>query len=175
MQRTFLVACLGVVACGGGTVTIDAAGANDAASNQDASQQPDSSVSDAGVDATTDAKPPLDAKTPFDAPFDIALPDANFACTDPSTCNGGFCCADLVLNGGTLPNCSVASLESECKTKCDTQLVASCNAKETVRLCSKSAHCTEAANANCCLFDQQGKQITFCVDSTVKLFAKKCF
>lgn len=164
LRTLFATGCIGLVACGGGTILADA-GLDTGVSQTDASQ-PDATASDAA----------RDARVPFDVPsFDVSIPDAEFACKDPTTCDGGFCCASLVLGAGTPPQCPISSISSACKATCDTQLVLSCDATEQVRFCSKKADCTEAANNLCCLFDQGGQQVTMCTNQLVSLVAKQCF
>jgi hypothetical protein len=166
MQRTsFLVlGCLFFFGCGGDDTTQvpDASNAKDTGTADQSvsdSSTPDATANDAGLDATG---------------FDVVVPDASFACKDPSTCDGGFCCADLVLGAGQPPNCPISSISSACKSTCATKLAFSCGVTETVRFCAKPADCTEQANPKCCEFNQGNQTVTFCASNAVANFATKC-
>ncbi len=165
LKKALVLASLGLFACGGDDTTtppIDASNGKDTSvdqSAQDVVTQPDTSTSDAGSDVTG---------------FDVSIPDASFGCTDPSTCDGGFCCADLVLGVGNPPSCPISSLSSACKGTCTTQLKFTCSTTETVRFCAKNADCSEVANPKCCEFQQGNQKVTFCASNAVAQFATKC-
>lgn len=167
IRKAIFLASLGMFACGG----------------DDTSAVPDASGTDTGADQSVSdgAKPDVgspDASTDAGADvtgFDASIPDANFGCNDPSTCDGGFCCADLVLGAGQPPSCPISSIASACKGTCATKLAFSCATTETVRFCGKNADCTEAANPKCCEFQQGQQKVTFCASNAVSQFATKCF
>lgn len=164
-KKALILASLGLFACGGDDTTapLDASNGKDTSvdqSAQDVATQPDTSTTDAGIDVTG---------------FDVSIPDANFGCNDPSTCDGGFCCASMVLGAGNPPNCPISSISSSCKGTCATQLFFSCAVTETVRFCAQNADCTEAQNPKCCEFQQGNQKVTFCASVAVSNFATKCF
>jgi len=167
IRKAIFLASLGLFACGGedSTTLPDASGADTGGDQSVADSakpdgtSPDAAVTDAGADVIG---------------FDASIPDANFGCTDPSTCDGGFCCADLVLGAGKAPACPLNSLASACKGACKTQLAFTCSTTETVRFCAKNADCSEAANPMCCEFQQGQQKVTFCASNAVAQFATKC-
>jgi len=144
-----------------------------------------STGSDAGPDATTDGSPGKDAApdtstsdsgSPADAGPDVTPGDAgdggtvvSLTCTNPTECDGGspFCCGTVTLNGGTPPNCSIASVTAACKAQCTTMLQFSCNASDTVRLCNANTDCTELAYNKCCTFKMGSQTTTFCANQQI--------
>lgn len=167
MRNAFLLLSLGLFACSGETAsTIDSGVPVDSGADQ--------AVNDSGQNKPDTSTGP-DGGPSFDASgFDVSIPDANFACQDPSTCNGGFCCADLVLGAGNPPNCGINSISSACKNTCTTKLAFSCSVTETVRFCAKNADCSEVANPKCCHFQQGQQTVTFCASNAVAQFATSC-
>ncbi len=100
--------------------------------------------------------------------FDVVIPDANLACTDPSTCNGLFCCGDLVLGAGNPPQCPINSISSSCTKTCNTKLAFMCSTTEKVRFCGKIADCAgDQASPDCCTFKQNMQTITFCTTKQI--------
>jgi hypothetical protein len=77
----------------------------------------------------------------------------------PSQCGGATpeCCGTAVLNGGTVPNCSVATLSSQCVATCTSTISLSCGSTghtvtDTLHMCATPADCTtDSGNPNCCL------------------------
>jgi hypothetical protein len=112
-----------------------------------------------------------------DAPSDVVTSDASdaggdassLACTSPSTCGSGtpICCASVVLNGGTPPNCTATSIASSCKGVCTTTFVSSCSGTETVQLCAKANDCTDPTYDKCCTFTSGNQSLTFCASQTI--------
>ena len=144
----------------------------------------DNKTDGGGTDATTDAPPAKDAggdaaadANPSDATADAPTTTdggdggtvVQLGCTNPDQCDGGasLCCATIDLNGGTPPNCNVASISSTCTSTCNTVLQFSCNASDTVRLCNKPADCTEAAYDKCCTFQTGNQSETFCANAVI--------
>jgi hypothetical protein len=79
-------------------------------------------------------------------------------CVTPSDCvnssQGPDCCGTLVVNGGNIPACNFASLTSSCQSSCTTNIVISCTATDTVRLCGQGSDCAaDPQNPNCCDVD----------------------
>jgi hypothetical protein len=167
IRKAIFLASLGLFACSGETTTtVPDASSADTGADQSVS---DAAKSDgASPDAATDAGSDAFA-------FDASIPDANFGCNDPSTCDGGLCCADLVLGAGNPPSCPINSIASACKSTCATKLAFSCATTETVRFCAKPADCAEAAYPKCCEFQQGQQTVTFCASNAVANFATKCF
>ena len=168
IRQAIFLASLGLFACGGqdSTVIPDASGGSDTGADQSVadSAKPDGTSADSSTDAGADV-----------TGFDVSIPDANFGCNDPSTCDGGLCCADLVLGAGNPPSCPITSIASACASKCATKLAFSCATTETVRFCAKPADCAEAAYPKCCEFQQGQQKVTFCASNAVANFATKCF
>ncbi len=77
------------------------------------------------------------------------------ACLVPSDCRSGVtagpdCCATVVLNGGTFPQCTAASFSTACGT-CKTTIATSCNDTDTLHLCVTAADCSaDVSNPLCC-------------------------
>ncbi|HTQ43528.1 MAG TPA: hypothetical protein VMI75_12275 [Polyangiaceae bacterium] len=78
----------------------------------------------------------------------------------PSQCGGTTpeCCGTAVLNGGTVPNCSVATLSSQCVAKCISNISLTCGSTtktvtDTLHMCATPADCTtsDPGNPDCCL------------------------
>jgi hypothetical protein len=161
------VACLALVplACGGDDSTsIIVADSGSDTSLPDGSGKPDTSVADSSMNN--------DTSVPDAGGFDVVIPDANLACTDPSTCNGDLCCGSIVLGAGQPPQCPINSISSSCTKMCNTQLALMCNTTETVRLCAKNADCSsDKLNPSCCTFKQNNQSITFCTTKQIAQFA----
>jgi hypothetical protein len=78
----------------------------------------------------------------------------------PSQCSGATpeCCGTAVLNGGSIPNCSVATLSSQCVATCISNINLSCGSTgnpvtDTLHMCAAVTDCTstDKMNPNCCL------------------------
>jgi hypothetical protein len=170
MIRTLsLLACAGLLACGGddsSSINLDSGGTSDTSTDQSAA---DSSKSDgSGNDAS-----PTDAGIDV-LGIDVVIPDASFACNDPTTCDGGLCCASIVLGAGNPPTCPINSISSACQSTCTTNLAFSCATTETVRFCNQKSDCTEKGITQCCHFQQGNQKVTFCASAAVAQFATSC-
>jgi hypothetical protein len=76
------------------------------------------------------------------------------------------CCATVVVNGGTLPNCTTQSIATACVASCPTAIQITCQATDTLQVCVTSADCAnDPANPDCCTLS--GHQA--CVNDTLKL------
>jgi len=155
-----IVGSSSLLACGGDSNVGDAGNdaTTDSPSGNDAA--PDSSASDAAGDAGSEAAPPGDAGD--------GGPVVTLGCANPSECDGGaFCCGTVDLNGGTPPNCNVASITTACAAQCNTSLQFSCTVTETVRLCGQPSDCTENQYSKCCTFQTGNQQTTFCASQQI--------
>jgi hypothetical protein len=97
---------------------------------------------------------------------------AAVGCAGPANCTASapYCCATIVLNGGTAPACNVSSISSMCTTTCDGQFALSCTATDTARLCRLGGDCaTDTQNPNCCDYTFNGATVTACVSNLAKL------
>lgn len=99
---------------------------------------------------------------PFDCP----------GSTGPGGCGAGtVCCGTLVLDGGLVGSCSVASFTSSCQATCAENLPgASCGSTRspltfTVRMCTAASDCAGDSNrTHCCAYN--GGSNYWCVAST---------
>ncbi len=102
----------------------------------------------------------------------MSTPPDMSVCTGPAACGSGapYCCADIVLGKGTVPNCPVTSVTVACKASCDGKIALSCNASDQVRLCQKSADCSDDPNGYtyCCDLTTGGVTQTTCISVLVK-------
>jgi len=154
-------------ACGGGDSTsIDGGGLdgntgtdgtvkNDTGTGSDTGTGNDTGTgSDTGTG--TDGGSGGDSSSGFDA--------SGITCKAPSDCTNEFCCGTIVFNGGQIPNCSVGSVSSACKTTCKSNISLNCNATETIRACATNPDCADAGNGytKCCTVPFADAAATFC-------------
>jgi hypothetical protein len=100
----------------------------------------------------------------------------SLSCDGPEDCvgKGLFCCAKLHVGYGSAPNCPIESAVASCTAACDTDVPMNCPDDGQVRLCHLSADCDNDM-PYCCVFQQGGAGVTFCVNQLMSSLASACY
>ena len=88
-------------------------------------------------------------------------------CVSPGDCPGALCCGQITLNGGAIPDCTIASSSASCTATCDLNVANSCVATDTAIVCLHAADCPGTA-PDCCDLPVVGPVISVCVSDEVK-------
>ena len=138
--------------------------ANDSGPGKDGSSS-DGATGDAGTSdtGTTDTGATDTGTNDTGTTGDGGLP-TGFDCTKPSDCDAGFCCGTIVFNGGQIPNCTLEDASSTCASTCKSNVLLSCNAKDTVRACVAHSDCADAGigYTDCCTVPFGNNTVEFC-------------
>jgi hypothetical protein len=97
-------------------------------------------------------------------------------------CGPEVCCATLVLDGGTVPNCTAAELTSACVSSCSNDsppgTFSMCLGTYTILLCTAAADCAGDPNGNtmCCNFGTPPSPVNWCINpaSGDQILANTC-
>jgi hypothetical protein len=94
-------------------------------------------------------------------------------CVGPQQCgSGAVCCGTVRFGSGSVPNCPIDALSSQCVDKCQPNWGLSCNVTNTMRLCHEKADCaSDPEHPNCCTYNGSGVTAIVCVSDVIRDFA----